>query len=135
MRFLIVIALIYGAFHYVSKNFKFDDTLVWAHKNPGSKWADDVNYYVGLTYYQRADYPKSQEAFMQLLMDQATMSQHLGPALVRLEDSAEGNHDWETAKLSMDKYFDLREDYFPKDKNLDLMQKRQEGLKMRGHYK
>lgn len=135
MRFLIVIALIYGAFHYVSKNYKFDDILTWAHNNPGSKYADHVNYYVGLAYYQRADYPKSQQALMQLFVDQSTMSVHLGPALVRLEDSAEGNHDWETAKMATDKYFELREDYFPKEKNLEIMQRRQEGLKMKGLYK
>lgn len=133
MRIVVVavIALI-AAFQWASKKYKADDALAWALNNPNHKYSDDVEYYTGLFYYQRADYPKAQAAFSQMLVHHTTMSVHIGKALVRLEDSAEGNHDWETARLAVDKYFELREDYFPNDKFLDIMNKRNEGLKMKG---
>lgn len=131
-KVIIVLVLVIGGYRYVSKHYKFEDTLEWAKKNPGHKYADDVDYYVGMVYYQRAEYPKAQEAFMQLLQNHATSTPHIGPALVRLEDSAEGNHDWETARMAVDKYFELRDEYFPNEKHKDIMEKRAEGLKMRG---
>lgn len=130
-KIIIGLIILIGGWQYVSKRVKLEDTLAWSKKNPGNQYADDVNYYVGLVYYQRSDYPRAQQAFQQLLQDHAT-SPHIAPALVKLEDSAEGNHDWEVARLAVDTYLNRYEEDFPKDKSKEIMEKRAEHLKMRG---
>lgn len=123
-KFLVVILLLYGAYYYASTHFKFEDTLVYAKKHPEAKWAPAVGYYVGMVYYQRGDYERSQQAFTQLLTDFPTC--HYAPtALVRLDDSAEYNHDWETAKAALTRY---AEEY-PKGKDIELVTKKLEILK------
>lgn len=129
--YVIAAFLLIGGCQYVSRHYKLEDTLAWAKKNPGSPHAPKINYYVGMIYYGRADYPGAQTAFMQLLQDHAT-SQYVGKALVRLEDAAEGNHDFDAARMAVDRYLELHDEQFPTDKNLELMRQRSEQLKMRG---
>lgn len=123
MKFLVVILGLYGAYWYVAKHYEFHDTLVYAKQHPGSSWAPPADYYVGLVYYQRADYPKAEEAFTQLLTDYPT-SQYTESALFYNEDSAEYDHNWDQAKTLTQQYLDG----FPNGKNIEIMRKRQELL-------
>ncbi len=119
----IVFALLYGGYYYASNRYEFHDTLVYAKQHPDPKFAPAIDYYVGLVYYQRTDYGKAQEAFSQLLQDYPT-AQYIPKALLRLEDSAEYNHDWATAKLAANQYVD---DY-PNERDIELMKHRLEML-------
>jgi TolA-binding protein len=123
MKFLFVVLALYGAYWYVAKHYEFHDTLAYAKKHPTASWAPATDYYVGLAYYQREDYHSSQEAFQQLLTDYPTCS-YEASALFFLEDSAEYNHDWETAATAVNQYL---ED-FPKGKDIEIMTKRKELL-------
>jgi TolA-binding protein len=123
MKFLLVVLGLYGAWWYVSKHYEYHDTLAYAKKNPASAWAQPTDYYVGLAYYQRADYPHAQEAFTQLLTDYPT-GHYQASGLFYLEDAAEYNRDWETANTMAKQYV---ED-FPDGKYVDVMRKKVELL-------
>lgn len=122
----IIIAVLYAGYNYVGKHYQFHDTLVYAKKHPDPRYAPAIDYYVGLVYYQRTQYHKAQEAFTQLLEDYPT-AQYMPKALLRLEDSAEYNDDWPTARMAAQKYI---EDY-PSDKDIDIMKHRLEMLNYR----
>jgi outer membrane protein assembly factor BamD (BamD/ComL family) len=123
MKFLLVVGILYGAWWYVSKHYEFHDTLEYAKKHPESTWAEPADYYVGLVYYQRADYPKAQEAFAQLLTQYPTGS-YESNGLFYLEDAAESNRDWEAANTAAKQYVDD----FPNGKYIEVMRKRIELL-------
>ncbi len=124
MRFLIVIGVLYGAFYYASNHYKFDDTLVYAKNHPEASWAPSVDYYVGLVYYQRSEYPKAQAAFSQLLGDYGATNYYGVKALPLAEDSAESNRDWDTARQWDQAYIDA----YPNGRDIELMRKRLELL-------
>ncbi|MBI3553990.1 MAG: tetratricopeptide repeat protein [Elusimicrobia bacterium] len=123
MKYLLILLGLYGAYWYVAQHYEFHDTLVYAKKHPQASWSQPTEYYIGLAYYQRADYQKSQEAFSQLLTDFPT-GQYEAPGLMHLEDSAEYNHDWETARTAAKQYLDD----FPNGKDIEIMRKRMEML-------
>lgn len=127
MRYLLVLLGVYGAYYYVTKHFEFHDTLVYAKKNHSAQWAPAVEYYVGMAYYQRTDYPKAQEAFTQLLTEHPTAYAYLPKTLIRLSDAAEYNRDWDTAKRALAQYLEQ----FPEEKDVELAKKRLELLKYR----
>lgn len=127
MRYLLILAGLYGAYYYASRHFEFHDTLVYAQKNPQEKWSPAVEYYVGMAYYQRADYPKAQEAFTQLLTAHPTAYAYLPKTLIRLSDAAEYNRDWDTAKQALSQYLEQ----FPEGKDAEMARKRLELLKYR----
>ena len=94
-----------GVWWYASHRFNFADALRYAQKNPSASWAPAVEYSVGLVYYQRADYPKAQETFTQLLTDFPT-GPYEARALLRLSEAAQENRDFPTAKESLDRYLE-----------------------------
>lgn len=103
---LVIAGLWYGWQRYggvVTAN----DPLAYTKEHKNEKWADEANYYIGVYYYQRSDYPKAQTAFTQLLADQAT-SQYVEKGLMYLADTATETRDWTVAKESLAKYL---EDY------------------------
>lgn len=124
--FLVVVALLYGGYYYVSRHYEFHDTLVYAQKHKTARWSGPVEYYVGLVYYQRSDYPKAQEAFTQLLTDHPT-DYNLSRALVMLGDSAEYNRDWQAASDALNKYV---QDY-PNGHDIELVRGRIDMLRYR----
>ena len=117
---------LYGGFYYVSKLYKFDDNMAYVKGHKGASWAPKANYYIGVIYYQREDYPKAQEAFTQLLTDYPTC-QHAAKGLVYWEGAAEYNHDWGSARTALDRYIEE----YPDGEDIDLMKKRSEMLKYR----
>lgn len=90
----------YGKSHW---NIHFHDTLVYAKKNTNKSIAPKIEYWMGVTYYQKGKYALSQEAFTQLLTDHPTC-QYVPKALLGLADAADYNHDWEVAKGALARY-------------------------------
>ncbi len=112
-KLMFVFALLYGTYWYASNRFNFSDTLVYAKKNQYASWSQGTYYYVGLVYYQRAEYAKSQEAFTQLVTDFST-GPYLAKGLVRLSQVAEENRDWPVARQSLERFIEEFPDH--KDK-------------------
>ena len=125
-KFLIFVAILYGTYWYASSRFNFADTLVYAKKNPTASWAPAADYYVGLVYYQRAEYAKSQEAFTQLLTDYAT-GPYTARGLMRLSFAAEENRDWPVVRQSLERF--IAE--FPDHKDKQIAERRLELVKFK----
>ena len=124
MKKLIFLALVVGGvWWYATHKFNFADTMTYAQKHPQASWAPAVEYSVGLVYYQRADYPKAQEAFTQLLTDFPT-GQYAARGMLRLSEVAEENRDYATEKEVLDRFLQEYPDH--PDKNLAI--KRREFL-------
>lgn len=124
MRFVLAVLAVYGVYIYGMKYVNLDAPVAYAKKTPGSPWAPKINYYAGMAYYQRSEYPKSQALFMQLLLDHPT-SQKLPKALIWLGDSASNNHDYDTAKMAMALYIEK----FPDGKDIEIAKSRLDMLK------
>ena len=124
MKFILVVLGLYGAYYYANKHFEFHDTLVYAQKHPEKSWSGPVQYYVGLIYYQRSDYPKAQEAFSTLLLGNTT-AYHAPRALMMLGDAAQYTRDWETAKDAHARYIEA----FPNGNDIELAKSRLEMLR------
>jgi TolA-binding protein len=123
MKLLIVAAVLYGAGWYASRNLGYQETLVWAKNHPGSQWAPAADYYVGLVYYQKAEYPKAQEAFTQLLTDYAT-GPYVAKGLLRQASAAEENLDWPVARQSLERFIEEFPDHKERrvaEQNLDMI--------------
>jgi len=104
MRKLVLFALVVGGiWWYASHKFNFGDTLAYAKKNAQKPWASTVTYSVGMVYYQRADYAKSQQVFTSLLTDFPT-GQYTASALLRLSEVADDNRDYQTEKETLDRF-------------------------------
>ena len=102
-KIYLLILSVWGVWWYASHKFNFGDTLEYAKKNHGASWAPSVEYSVGMVYYQRADYPKAQEAFTQLLTEYPT-GQYEERTLLRLSETAEKNLDFDTAKQTIEQF-------------------------------
>lgn len=127
MKGLMLIAvLVGGGCWYAAKRISFRDTLAYTHKNAGKPWADRANYSIGLIYFQRRDFDKSQEAFTQLLSDQPT-TQFKARALLRLSEVAENRRDFETARQSLRAFLEE----FPGHSGRQIAEKRLELLQNR----
>ncbi|MBI5631415.1 MAG: tetratricopeptide repeat protein [Elusimicrobia bacterium] len=127
MRIYVLIVLsLWGAYYYATRKvqFKFHDSLEYAKKNPQAKWAPSLDYYVGMAYYQRSEYPQAQEAFTQLLTDYPT-SQYAPKALLYLAEVAERNSDWEAAKAALSRFIDKN----PDNPKAETMKKKLELIK------
>ena len=123
-NFFFGLLVLYGAYYYVSRQFEFGDTLNYATKNKDKQWAGPVQYYVGLVYYQRSDYPKAQDAFSKML-EQHPTDYHAARALVLLGDAAEFNRDWRGAGDALKRYLDE----YPTGKDAELVRGRYDMLK------
>ncbi len=121
LYFFIVVAS--GVWWYASRHLNVSDAMDYAHKHPGASWAPAVEYSVGLIYYQRADYPKAQETFTQLLSD-FTTGPYEGRALMRLSEAAEENRDYVTAKETVARYLEE----FPDGPDRKMAERRKEYL-------
>lgn len=125
-KFLILFAVAYGTYWYASRKYNFADTLVYAKKNPQASWAPAADYYVGLVYYGRGEYAKSQEAFTQLLTDYST-GPYTARGLRRLASAAEENRDYETARQSLQRFLEE----FPDDKEKPVVEQKLEMIKFK----
>lgn len=125
-KLIFVAAVLYGTYWYASNHFNFSDTLVYAKKNPQASWAPAVDYYVGIVYYQRCEYPKAQEAFTQLLTDYST-GPYTARGLIRLSQAAMENKDWPVARQSLERFIEE----FPNHQNKQAAIQRLEIIKFR----
>ena len=125
-KLIVVFALLYGVYWYASSRFNFANTLVYAHNNQQAKWAPAAEYYIGLVYYQRAEYPKAQEAFTQLLTDFST-GPYTARGLRRLASSAEENRDFGIARQSLTRFIEE----FPDDKERRAAEARLDMIKFK----
>ncbi|PIR15447.1 MAG: hypothetical protein COV48_14305 [Elusimicrobia bacterium CG11_big_fil_rev_8_21_14_0_20_64_6] len=125
-KLLFVVGVLYGTYWYASTHYNFSDTLVYAKKNPQAAWAPATDYYVGLVYYQRAEYAKSQEAFTQLLADYTT-GPYTARALLRLSEVAGYNRDWPVARQSLERFIEE----FPNNKKIRIAEQRYEVIKFK----
>jgi outer membrane protein assembly factor BamD (BamD/ComL family) len=125
-KWIVVFAVLYGTYWYAINRFDFADTLVYAKKNPQASWAPAVDYYVGLVYFQRAEYAKSQEAFTQLLTDYST-GPYTDRGLMRLSQVAMENRDWAVARQSLERFLEE----FPAHKDRNIAEKRLEFIKFK----
>ncbi len=125
-KWIFVFAVLYGTYWYASNRFNFADTLVYARKNPQASWAPAADYYVGLVYFQRAEFGKSQEAFTQLLTDYST-GPYTSRGLMRLSQVAMENRDWEVARQSLQRFIEE----FPEDKDKRIAEQRLEYIKFK----
>lgn len=117
--FVIVGALLYGGYWYASRHYDFQTALAYAKKNPSPKLAPAIDYYVGLAYYQRAEFEKSQAAFTQLLTDYPT-GQYTAKALLRMSEVAMKTKDYDTVRSSLQRF----KEEFPDHPQRDLADKR-----------
>ena len=124
-RFALILLSLYGGWFFVSKYYKFDDTLAYAQKHPGSKLSAPTEYWVGMVYYQRGDYPKAKEAFAALLEQHPTDHYYIQKAIIPYDDAAGYTFDWETSKMLLQRYLDE----YPDGKNAELARKRLEMVK------
>lgn len=110
--YVFIILLIGGTYWYVTHKVKLDEPLAYAAKYKEKSWSAAADYYIGVAYFQRSEYDKSQTAFQQLLTDHAT-SQYVANGLMYLADSAERNNDWDKVKeataLYVEQYPDGKE--------------------------
>ena len=118
---LVIGALLYGGYWYASRHYDFQTALEYAKKNPSPKLAPAIDYYVGLAYYQRAEYGKSQEAFTQLLTDYPT-GQYTDKALLRLSEVAMKNRDYDTVRATLTRF----KEEFPKHSQRNIAEQRLE---------
>ena len=125
-KWIAVFVVLYGTYWYASRHYNFADTLVYAKKNPQASWAPAADYYVGMVYYQRAEYPKAQEAFTQLLTDYST-GPYTAKGLLRLASAAEENRDYETARQSLARFIEE----FPDHKDKNVAERRLEYIKFK----
>ncbi len=125
-KFWFILAVLYGTYWYASNRFNFADTLVYAKKNPQASWAPAADYYVGLVYYQRAEYQKSEDAFTQLLTDYST-GPYTTRGLMRLASAAEENRHFDIARQSLQRLIEE----FPDDKNRTAAEQKMEMIKFK----
>jgi TolA-binding protein len=125
-KLIVVAAVLYGSYWYATRHFNFADALAYARKHPQASWAPAMDYYVGLAYYQRAEYAKSQEAFTQLLTDYST-GPYTAKGLLRLSSAAEENRDWPVARQSLERFIEE----FPDHKDKPIAEKRLEVIKFK----
>lgn len=125
-KWMIVVAVVYGSYWYVTNKFHFDDALAYAHRHQYAKWAPAVDYYVGVIYYQRTQPAKAQEALTQLVTDHST-----GPYTVKglqlLAAAAQENRNFEVARQTLERFITE----FPDHKDRPVAEKRLEIIKFK----
>lgn len=107
---LIAAGLLWGGYWYASRRYDFQSALAYAKENPSPKLAPAIDYYVGLAYYQRAEFDKSQAAFTQLLADYPTC-QYAPQGLLRLSEVAMENKDYDTVRSSLQSFLERYPDH------------------------
>jgi TolA-binding protein len=123
MKLILILAVLVGGWWYATHKFNFADTMTYAQKHPQASWAPAVEYSIGMVYYQRADYPKAQETFTQLLTDFPT-GQYAARGLLRLSEVEDENRDYTAEKETLDRF--LTE--YPDHPDRNVAEKRRELL-------
>lgn len=117
--YVLVVLALAGSYYFITRKVKLDDPLAYAAKYKKQSWSPAADYYIGVVYYQRSDYPRAQAAFTQLLADHAT-SQYTQKGLMYLADSAEENRDYAASKEALARYLEE----YPEGKDKELAAKK-----------
>jgi TolA-binding protein len=129
MKIYIIVCLIgigafYGYEKYSGQMTPLEAALDHAKKKPDPVWSPRIQYWVGMIYYQRSEFPQAQATFNALLTDYPTC--HYAPdGLIKLNLAAQENKDWETAKAALARYVEE----YPKEKQIDMARKSLEQLR------
>ena len=107
-KWSILIMIICGSVYYVRNHYDYEDLLVVAAKDEGHPRSVQVEYYVGMIYYMRGDYPRSIKAFDQLLRNHPT-SYYAPRALARAGMAYKESNQYDHAREMYHKYLT----YFP----------------------
>lgn len=113
-NYVLIVLAISGSYWYVTRKVELDEPLAYAAKYKHKGWSAAADYYIGIAYYQRSDYPRAQAAFEQLLTHHAT-SHYVPRSLMYLADSAERNNDWSKVKEALYRYTEE----FPEGKDIE----------------
>lgn len=124
-KLIVLAALLYGGYRWISQ-YTFADTLVFAKKHPQASWAPAMDYWVGIVYYQRSEYPMAEQAFTQLLTDYST-GPYTAKGLLKLSAAAEENRNWEVARQSLQRFIEE----FPDDKEKRVAEQKLEYIKFK----
>jgi tetratricopeptide (TPR) repeat protein len=139
LRFLlqpkvIVLLLLIGGVYYVRNHYDYEDLLKVAAKDEGNPRSQQIEYYVGMIYYARNDYPRAIKAFDQLLTNHPT-SYYAPKALARAGLAYKEQQKYEHAREMYFKFLT----YFPDHSMRNTVQKRwnhikfQRGEEVHGH--
>lgn len=124
--FLIVAGLLYGAYWYADSRYDFHDTFTYAKTHEYHPQSQRTMYYVGLVYYQRAEFEKSKEVLGTLVNDYSTGT-YVAPALFRLSEVAQETRDWPLARQSLERFISE----YPNDKKINMAVQRLEIVKFK----
>lgn len=125
-KWMIVAAVVYGSYWYVSNHFNFDDGLAYAHRHQYATWAPAVDYYIGVVYFQRTQPAKAQAALTQLVTDHST-GPYTAKGLQLLATAAQENRDFEVARQTLERFITE----FPDHKDRGVAEKRLEIIKFK----
>jgi outer membrane protein assembly factor BamD (BamD/ComL family) len=125
-KLALAVLVAWGAWHYAAPHLTMAAAMDYAHKNQDKPWAATLAYSVGWFYYQRANYPKAQEALSSFVND-FQAGPHTATGLVRLSEAAEENHDYAAARAALDRYL---HDY-PDDPDRNMAQQRRDMMSSR----
>lgn len=122
-KLILVVVVACVAWHYAAPRLTAAAAMDYAHKNSQKPWAGTLAYSIGWFYYERANYPKAQEALSSFVNDFPAGS-HTATGLLRLSEAAEENHDYPGARAALDWYL---KDY-PDDSQRNIASQRRELL-------
>ena len=125
-KWLIIFAIFIAATVYIRKNYGYEDVLKYSKENPHSEWSPKIDYYVGMAYYMRDDYPEARGAFDQLLTGYPT-SQYAPKALLRKGTIEMSMRKWGDARRSFETY--MKE--WPEGGDMDKVKKKYEFIKFK----
>ena len=100
--FVIFIALVTVGFWCVKTWHVFHRVLIYAKENP-SPSTPKVEYYMGMFYYTKGNYPNALEAFNYVLTDHPT-SYYAPKALFRVGTTYEEMEEWTKARETYEKH-------------------------------
>jgi TolA-binding protein len=106
---VIFVLALYGGYYYVSRHYRLEDASAFVESHKDASWAPRAAYGIGLFYHERGEYAKSQDAFNRFMVDFSTHPL-AARGLFYLEDSAESNHDWDTARAAAERYIEEHPD-------------------------
>ncbi len=125
-KLLWFLAILIGLGLYVRSHYDFQDALRFSRRHPHPKLSPAVDYYSGMAYYLREDYPRAVDAFTQLLTDYPT-SYYAPRGLLRLGSSHMEMRQYQQAREAFEKYMEE----FPNGKDRALVDSKYEFIKFR----
>ena len=118
-KWSILIMIIAGSVYYVRDHYDYEDLLIVAAKDEGNPRSEQIEYYVGMIYFMRDDYPRAVKAFNQLLTNHPT-SYYAPKALARAGLAYKEHNKYDHAREMYHKYLT----YFPNHSMKNTVQKR-----------